>query len=1046
MKKKLFFTLTFLWCALLSFGQTFTSNGLNYSITSATTAEVAANSGLNGSYNILPTVNYNGTDYTVTAIGYQAFYQNIDLTAITIPNTITNIGLIAFYGCSGLTSVVLPNSVVSMEEGVFIDCSSLISVTLPNSLTSISDRTFKYCTNLTFISIPNSVTSIGVEVFTQSGLSSVTIPDSVTSLGNNAFSHCLNLTSITIPDTVTSVGEYLLANCTQLTSAVISNSITTLPDNIFYECSNLSSFNIPSNITKIGGRAFQNCTGLTSILIPETITNISYEAFSGCTGLTTINIPSSVSVISELAFAYCTNLNSVYVNWIQPIGIYNNVFYNITLSQVSLYVPQGTYFNYQQPYSIWPSFGQIIDPCGIPTFNTTTVSICDSYTWGNNGQTYTSSGIYTGTTTNCVIEKLDLTISNQYGFEFDGIYYYATSSTTAAAGGYSTASGAVIIPTNVSDVCGTYTVTSIDSYAFSDFSDLTSISIPNSVTSIGDNAFSDSTNLTSITIPDSVTSIGESVFDSCTGLISVTIPNSVISIGESAFYDCSGLTSINIPNSVTSIGYSAFSRCTGLTTVSIPNSVTSIDDYAFFGCTNLSSVTVGWFNPLAITPEVFFEMMLNNITLYVPSGSISEYESAAVWQDFSPITPGCSNLTNNTTITSACESYTWANNGQTYTTSGFYAGSTANCVTEMLDLTLTPSSVNTTTASACDSYTWANNGQTYTINGVYIGLTANCVTEKLDLTITPSSVNTTTITACNNYTWNGTAYTTSGVYSGLTTNCITEKLDLTITPISENTTITSACESYTWANNGQTYTTSGVYAGSVTNCVTEMLNLTINNSITPTFSQIASVCSGTTLSALSETSNNFVSGTWSPALNNLATTTYTFTPNSGQCANTTTLTIAVNTLDSTLSLDNGTISSNQPDGNFQWVNCANNNEPISGEISQSFTPAINGQYAVNIELDNCTITSECINIDFLKVEDFNSFSKIIIFPNPAIFELNIKTDYKIVDIKIIDILGKVSDISNFANNKINVSNLSEGMYFLEIKTENGLFKEKFIKK
>jgi hypothetical protein len=39
------------------------------------------------------------------------------------------------------------------------------------------------------------------------------------------------------------------------------------------------------------------------------------------------------------------------------------------------------------------------------------VDASDSYTWVNNGQTYTTSGTYTGTTTNCVTEVLVLTIS-----------------------------------------------------------------------------------------------------------------------------------------------------------------------------------------------------------------------------------------------------------------------------------------------------------------------------------------------------------------------------------------------------------------------------------------------------------------------------------------------------------------------------------------------------------------------------------------------------------------------------------------------------------
>jgi surface protein len=69
-----------------------------------------------------------------------------------------------------------------------------------------------------------------------------------------------------------------------------------------------------------------------------------------------------------------------------------------------------------------------------------------------------------------------------------------------------------------------------------------------------------------------------------------------------------------------------------------------------------------------------------------------------------------------------------------------------------------------------------------------------------------------------------------------------------------------------------------------------------DNSVTntPTFTPISPICEGQTIGALPTTSLNGYSGTWSPVLNNLTTTTYTFTPNFGQCASTTTITIAVN--------------------------------------------------------------------------------------------------------------------------------------------------------
>jgi gliding motility-associated-like protein len=75
---------------------------------------------------------------------------------------------------------------------------------------------------------------------------------------------------------------------------------------------------------------------------------------------------------------------------------------------------------------------------------------------------------------------------------------------------------------------------------------------------------------------------------------------------------------------------------------------------------------------------------------------------------------------------------------------------------------------------------------------------------------------------------------------------------------------------------------------------TDTLTITVDPKTIPTFTAIAPICIGTTLTALPTTSNNGITGTWAPALNNTATTTYTFTPTAGQCATTTTLTIVVN--------------------------------------------------------------------------------------------------------------------------------------------------------
>lgn len=44
---------------------------------------------------------------------------------------------------------------------------------------------------------------------------------------------------------------------------------------------------------------------------------------------------------------------------------------------------------------------------------------------------------------------------------------------------------------------------------------------------------------------------------------------------------------------------------------------------------------------------------------------------------------------------------------------------------------------------------------------------------------------------------------------------------------------------------------------------------------------------------------------------------------------------------------------------YQWVDCDDSNAPISGATSQSFTPTVSGNYAVEISSDACTELSDC---------------------------------------------------------------------------------------
>ncbi len=495
-----------------------------------------------------------------------------EVTSLVIPDTVEKINKYQFWGFDYVTSVVIPSSVTSVDSHSFYGTTSLVSMTIEGDLLSSSTNFvywFRYGSMESYTGLKELIIKDSKEIGDSAlngcdFLESVVIEEGVTSIGERAFYYCTALENVTIPNSVVSIGADAFYACNALTYNEKTNGCylgnATNPYVVLVDIvdTSITEFSIDENTKIIYSNAFSECSSLPSVTIGNNIVEIGNGAFSGCTSLTGIEIPNSVQKIGNSAFSSCTSLKTITIPFVGNTlasgadARLEHIFGSVPTSLREVIVTGGTII------------GSAFNNCK----NLTSVTLPKDLTI-NAAPFYNCTSLQK-ITIPFVGRTEDDTLNSMFGGSK---------------------------PTGLKEVV-VLGGTRIADSAFSGWSSLTSIKLPDSVTSIGESAFYNCNSLLYNSYDNGYYLGNENnpylvlVKANSESIVGCNIHEDTKIICSRAFYWCKSLTSIEIPDGVVEIGSYAFAS-SGLTSVEIPDSVTSIGDNAFDSCTYLKSLTIG---------------------------------------------------------------------------------------------------------------------------------------------------------------------------------------------------------------------------------------------------------------------------------------------------------------------------------------------------------------------------------------------------------------------------------------------------------------------
>ncbi len=307
---------------------------------------------------------------------------------VEIPTFITCIGVGAFWNNLKIKEVIIPESVVTIKGDAFVYCENLEKLNIPSDVKEIGDNPFAGCPKLRLtVNTPHftyednilfnleKTELIHYSIFKEE--QEYTIPETVEWVGKHSFYKCNNLEKVIITKNVSFIGNNVFSDCEKIvlhnlspyfhyengvlynaektqvyhysmgsnvTHIKLHNNTRTIGRNSFWNAKNIKTVLIPSNVRQIGYNPFANCKNLKfineskyyntfqdllysfdyselvcctnimtkkEIILHKDLKRIGRNAFVGCTDLVGISLPEGLTQISRGAFSGCSNLQKI---------------------------------------------------------------------------------------------------------------------------------------------------------------------------------------------------------------------------------------------------------------------------------------------------------------------------------------------------------------------------------------------------------------------------------------------------------------------------------------------------------------------------------------------------------------------------------------------------------------------------------------------------------------------------------------------------------------------------------------------------------------